>query len=89
MTPDPRFLGLLPRRLTGALLVLLLAALWAAPAAARSAGDAAESAAEVTPLLVGSTVPSVSLRTIEGDVVDLLEDARKKPSILVFYRGGW
>ena len=66
---------------------LLLGLAFTVPATA--AKDAAKSPQEVKPLLVGTTIPSVSVRTIDGKVVDLLEDARKKPSILVFYRGGW
>lgn len=69
------------------LAALVLVFAFALPASA--ANDAAKSPNEVQPLLVGTTIPSVTVQTIDGEPVDLLEDARKKPSILVFYRGGW
>ncbi|MEM1248367.1 MAG: hypothetical protein AAGK22_18470 [Acidobacteriota bacterium] len=73
--------------LSRTLATLLLVFAFALPSSA--ANDAANSASEVQPLLVGTTIPSVTVQTIDGEPIDLLEDARKKPSILVFYRGGW
>lgn len=62
---------------------LLLASLpcWAA--------DVAGSAREIQPLLVGSPIPSVQLRTDSGQQVDLQKVVAAKPTILIFYRGGW
>ena len=76
-----------PLGLSQCLATLLLVFAFALPASA--ANDAASSASEVQPLLVGTTIPSVTVQTVDGQPIDLLEDARKKPSILVFYRGGW
>jgi peroxiredoxin/sugar lactone lactonase YvrE len=57
-----------------------------APAAAEPA-DAPE---EACPLMAGQSVPSgLSLRDDAGGVFDLDEAIAAKPSILVFYRGGW
>jgi len=47
------------------------------------------SAEETKPLTVGSKVPDVKFRTIEGKEFDLRKEISKKPSILIFYRGGW
>jgi peroxiredoxin len=47
------------------------------------------SAQETKPLSVGSKVPDVKFRTIEGKEFDLKKEIFKKPSILIFYRGGW
>lgn len=41
------------------------------------------------PLQPGATVPSVSVRAVDGSTVDLSELARKSGALLVFYRGGW
>jgi peroxiredoxin len=44
---------------------------------------------EVCPLMAGAPIPSVTIRTIDGSEVNLAEAVREKPSILIFYRGGW
>ncbi len=44
---------------------------------------------EVQPLAVGTAVPSVGVRTVGGDAVDLAELVRDAGALLVFYRGGW
>ncbi len=66
---------------------LLSALLLAAPAAA--AGDLAPSPEQIRPLLVGSTVPDVTVRTATGELFALRAAIAKKPSVVVFYRGGW
>jgi len=43
----------------------------------------------VRPLLVGSEVPSVDVLRPDGSSLDLREEAGKKPTVLIFYRGGW
>jgi|AntRauTorckE6833_2_1112554.scaffolds.fasta_scaffold00090_30 peroxiredoxin len=53
------------------------------------AQDYAASADQVTPLLISSQIPNVSLTSIEGESVNLRNMASQKPTILVFYRGGW
>ena len=53
------------------------------------ASDAPTSAEDVRPLLVGSAVPNILLPTAHGGEVDLLAEANAKPTILIFYRGGW
>ena len=49
----------------------------------------AEAAENVTPLLNGQSLPNVTLKTAEGDPVSLKALAMQKPSIILFYRGGW
>ena len=49
----------------------------------------APSPEQVTPLLNGLTIPAVSLTTADNKAVALTELVQQKPSILVFYRGGW
>ncbi|WP_371194772.1 peroxiredoxin-like family protein [Glaciecola sp. SC05] len=49
----------------------------------------AEKAEDVTPLLNGSTVPNVMVKTADGSPVSLPALLMQKPSVIVFYRGGW
>ena len=49
----------------------------------------APSADRVRPLLIGATVPEVTLTTGDAEPFALGEALSRKPSIVVFYRGGW
>jgi peroxiredoxin len=42
-----------------------------------------------TPLKVGDTVPDVTLRTEDNTPVNLRKLVSEKPTVLIFYRGGW
>lgn len=53
------------------------------------AADIAENADSVRPILVGQTVPDVVLWQADGKPVKARALVAKKPSIVVFYRGGW
>ena len=41
------------------------------------------------PLKVGDTIPDVTLRTEDDKEVKLLTLVSEKPTVLIFYRGGW
>jgi hypothetical protein len=47
------------------------------------------SAETVQPLLVGAEIPGVGLRRSDGSFCELAELIKTKPSIIIFYRGGW
>ena len=49
----------------------------------------ATSAEQIRPLLVGAKVPNVTLRELEGEEIELYSFIKEKPTVLVFYRGGW
>ena len=49
----------------------------------------AENAEAVCPLLPGMKVPEVLVRNLEGESVSLAQILSGKPSVLIFYRGGW
>lgn len=49
----------------------------------------ASSAIEICPIKIGETVPAVILRNIDGESVNLQEIVNEKPTVLIFYRGGW
>lgn len=42
-----------------------------------------------TPLKVGDAIPDVTLRTEENKEVSLRKLVSEKPTVLIFYRGGW
>ncbi len=44
---------------------------------------------KICPILLGENLPEGKLQTLEGKSVDILEYTKGKPTILVFYRGGW
>lgn len=44
---------------------------------------------DAQPLPVGEKVPDVNVKTIDGNLVNLATLLKLKPTILVFYRGGW
>lgn len=66
-----------------AVLMLTAASGWAA------ATEIAAAATEIRPILLGSRVPDVALRTVEGQPTSLSKQVGGSPAILVFYRGGW
>jgi len=53
------------------------------------AGRVYPDAASVEPLAPGARVPSVTVRTVAGEPVDLAAAVRDRGALLVFYRGGW
>lgn len=62
---------------------LLLAAVTA------SAWGVPKSPADVTPLKIGDAVPDAPLRALDGAATTLRERVAGRPTVLVFYRGGW
>ncbi|MEP0357378.1 MAG: peroxiredoxin-like family protein [Paraglaciecola sp.] len=49
----------------------------------------ADNAEDVTPLLVGQSTPNSKLQTADGSPVSLKAFTMQKPTVLIFYRGGW
>lgn len=56
---------------------------------ASSAASVPRSARDIKPLLIGARVPTTTLRTPDGKAFDLGAAFAKRPTILIFYRGGW
>ncbi len=65
------------------------ATLLIAASVATAADRVYPTAEAVEPRAPGSSVPSVTIRTVGGAPVDLLEVVRDRGALLVFYRGGW
>lgn len=53
------------------------------------AQNVASSADKVSPLLISSQIPDVSLKSIDGQEISLRQLTSEQQSILIFYRGGW
>ncbi len=60
----------------------------AAPLAAAEL-QVAKAPTEVCPLLVGSQLPDITLQDLEGNSFDLNRAIAEKPTILIYFRGGW
>lgn len=56
---------------------------------ASTAGWAVDDAAQAQPLRVGDRVPNVRLASSDGAPVDLEDLVKSRPTVLIFYRGGW
>lgn len=64
-----------------------LAPLWAADV--QPAANVAASANEIDPVMTGDTIPATTVRTVQGDELALADVVAAKPTVLIFYRGGW
>ncbi|MGF1668890.1 MAG: peroxiredoxin-like family protein [Balneolaceae bacterium] len=51
--------------------------------------DYPQNAMDIKPLLVGMQVPDVVLKDTNNKNVRLIDEVRKKPTAIIFYRGGW
>lgn len=47
------------------------------------------SAGDIHPLLIGASVPKLVLQTPDGKAFDLNQTVKERPTVLIFYRGGW
>ena len=54
-----------------------------------SAAPPAKSADQIRPLLIGTRAPALTLEQADGSAFDLGDAMASKPTILIFYRGGW
>jgi hypothetical protein len=64
------------------ILVLPITA-WAEP------GSVASSPKTICPLLLGSPVPEIPVQTMQSKPFDLVAAIKEKPTILIYFRGGW
>ena len=46
-------------------------------------------AEDISPILIGETLPNANFQNSEGEYVQLKALLGEKPTVLVFYRGGW
>lgn len=48
-----------------------------------------DEATKVHPLLIGSRVPDATYQRSDGSMAKLRDEVGKKPTVLIYYRGGW
>lgn len=48
-----------------------------------------ETANDISPLLIGEKIPDITLADGDGKMVSLEDLFKEKPTVLMFYRGGW
>lgn len=48
-----------------------------------------EKAEDISPLLIGETFPNEQVATLDGKIVGFQELTKEKPTVVIFYRGGW
>lgn len=65
---------------------LLFMALFSNNIKAQSIPSKAE---DISPLLIGETLPKAKLLDSKGNTFELNDILKTKPTVLVFYRGGW
>jgi peroxiredoxin len=65
--------------------LILAAALWTVSAVA----DIPSDPAQVQPLAVGMRAPAFSAQTKDGVLRTFSPESYKKPTVVIFYRGGW
>ncbi len=54
-----------------------------------SIGQVASSQEEISPLLIGEKIPEIEIISVNNSPVELKSIFDKKPTVLLFYRGGW
>jgi cytochrome oxidase Cu insertion factor (SCO1/SenC/PrrC family) len=57
--------------------------------AAKITAQVPEKPEDVSPLLIGETLPNATLINSAGVDVQFIDLIKEKPTVLVFYRGGW
>ncbi|MFQ5445734.1 MAG: peroxiredoxin-like family protein [Saprospiraceae bacterium] len=55
----------------------------------RSFSQLPENAEDISPLLAGETFPDVEVTGTDARAVSLLQIVKEKPTVVIFYRGGW
>ncbi len=55
----------------------------------QSASSVPNRAEDAMPLKAGAKVPSTNLKTLDGKDISLRTALGKKPTVIIFYRGGW
>lgn len=69
--------------------LLALFALLLTTACMTPVAEIPQSAEKIQPVQTGSIIPNVTLRTSTGESFDLRKAIQKKPTVIIFYRGGW
>ena len=68
---------------------MLAALLTLAATAMLNAQQLPEQPEDISPLLIGETMPNTELTALDGKTIAFHEIAKEKPTVLIIYRGGW
>lgn len=68
---------------------LLISILAAGFAVLSASAQVPEKAEDISPLLIGENIPDVTLKATDGSTQQLHNIFGQKPTVLLFYRGGW
>ena len=55
----------------------------------KSYAQTPDKAENISPMLIGEILPKASLQDADGEIIELSSILKSKPTVLVFYRGGW
>lgn len=76
-------------RILPVLLIFLLASCSASESPREPLSQVPSNAFDVEPLLIGESVPDLPVTDINGRRQSIMELIAGKPSLIIFYRGGW
>ncbi len=79
-------------RLLQILALILIFGLMATPLCAQSSAASTklpDSPQKICPLPIGSVIPQINLQTLDAKPFDLNAQLKTKPTILIYFRGGW
>ena len=71
------------------LVLALFVSVLVAPLSMAQPREIAPEASAVRPLLNGMTIPNVTVKLADGSPVSLAALTMQKPTVILFYRGGW
>jgi peroxiredoxin len=54
-----------------------------------ASGQLADMAKDISPLLIGETIPDTQVKAADGSERSILDILSQKPTVILFYRGGW
>lgn len=54
-----------------------------------TSGEIVDAPEKINPMPAGQVIPPISLKTLDGQQFDLNAFIAGKPTVLIFYRGGW
>lgn len=77
------------RRLLPFLICALLLAATAQAQPTTTAASVPNAPTQICPQPIGSAVPAMELQSLDGKPFDLAAAIKAKPTILIYFRGGW
>jgi hypothetical protein len=70
-------------------IVFTLFLCWAPLNVQAQADQVPDAPKDICPLLIGSPLPDISVKTLDDKVFDVSASVRNQPTVLIYFRGGW